>query len=82
MAKDTIKLAGPDSADNYKVLSTKGTTRVRPGDIITQRYVDSRLLDGRTKRDIDTTMIIPKFDEAEKAFGDKFKGDSVDPDRR
>jgi hypothetical protein len=75
MAKDTIKLAGPDSADNYKVLATKGTLRVRPGDIYTERYVQNRLLDHRTKRDVDTSIITPKFNDQEHRDGDKFLGD-------
>ncbi len=78
MTKDTIKLAGPDSADNYKVLATKGTLRVRPGDIYTERYVQNRLLDNRTKRDVDTSIITPKFNDDEHRHGDKFLGTLVE----
>ena len=78
MTKDTIKLAGPDSADNYKVLATKGTLRVRPGDIYTERYVQNRLLDNRTKRDLDTSIITPKFNDDEHRNGDAFRGKVVE----
>ena len=78
MTKDTIKLAGPDSADNYKVLATKGTLRVRPGDIYTERYVQNRLLDNRTKRDVDTSFITPKFNDDEHRNGDAFRGKVVE----
>jgi len=68
--KDTIKLAGPDRNDNYMVLATKGTLTVRPGEIYTERYVKNRLLDHQTKKRIDTSIIVPKFDNAmRKEFG-------------
>ena len=78
MTKDTVKLAGPDSADNYKVLATKGTLRVRPGEIYTERYVKTRLLDHRSKRDLDVPIIAPKFNDNEHRAGDKFLGTVIE----
>ena len=69
--KDTIKLAGPDRNDNYMVLATKGTLTVRPGEVYTEHYVKTYLLDNNTKRRIDTSIIAPKFEQAPllKDFG-------------
>lgn len=68
--KDTIKLAGPDRNNNYVVLATKGTLTVRPGEVYSENYVKTRLLDHRTKRLIDTNIIVPKFENAvRKEFG-------------
>ena len=69
MANDTIKLAGPDAADNYRVLATKGTLKVRPGELYTQRYVQDYLLSRAMKMRCDVSIIIPRFDENEKAHG-------------
>jgi hypothetical protein len=66
MAKDTIKLTGPDRNDRYKVLATKGTLMVRPGEVYTEQYVNTHLLDERTKRRIETTTIEPKWDRGER----------------
>ncbi len=76
MAKDTIKLAGPDSSNIYRVLSTKGTSKVRPGELYTERYVHDRLFDRLTKRDIDTSIIIPRFDKLEER-SQTFRGTPV-----
>jgi hypothetical protein len=65
MAKDTIKLAGPDKANIYRVLATKGTMKVRPGELYTERHVEDNLLDHRTKKTIETSIIIPRFDTVE-----------------
>ena len=61
MAK-TIKLAGPDAANNYRVLQTKGTLTVRPGELYTERYVKDCLL---RKPGCDVTIIMPRFGEDE-----------------
>ena len=66
MANDTIKLAGPDAADNYRVLSTKGTLKVRPGDLLTERYVKDHLLSRAFKMHCDTSIIAPRFGDGEK----------------
>ena len=66
MAKDTIKLAGPDRNSNYKVLATKGTLMVRPGEVYTENYVNNHLLDERTKRRVETSTIEPKWDRGER----------------
>ena len=66
MANDTIKLAGPDAANNYKVLQTKGTLKVRPNDLLTQRYVEDHLLSRAFKMKCDTTIIAPRFGDGEK----------------
>lgn len=72
--KDTIKLAGPDRNDNYMVLATKGTLIVRPGEIYSEHYVQKRLLDFQTKKRIDTSIIVPKFDtDMRKEFGKPVK---------
>jgi len=68
MAKDTIKLAGPDRNDNYMVLATKGTLSVRPGDVYTERYVKARLLDHQSKKRFDTTIIAPRYDGVRQEF--------------
>jgi hypothetical protein len=61
MAK-TIKMAGPDAADKYRVLQTKGTLTVRPGELYSERYVRDCLL--RNTR-YDVTIIMPRFEEGE-----------------
>ena len=47
MAKERIKLAGPatcgERTDCYKVISTTGTLRVRPGDVLSEHYVKRHL---------------------------------------
>lgn len=76
MANDTIKLAGPDAANIYRVLAVKGTSKVRPGELYTERFVHDRLLDRLTKRDIDTSIIIPRFDKFE-VKSETFRGTPV-----
>lgn len=61
MAK-TIKLAGPDAANNYRVLQTKGTLKVRPGELYGERYVKDCLL---RAPNYDVTIIMPRFAEGE-----------------
>jgi len=67
MANATIKLAGPDASNIYRVLATKGTLKVRPGELYTERFVENELL--TRKRDLDTTIIIPRFDKLEVMNG-------------
>jgi hypothetical protein len=76
MANDTIKLAGPDAANIYRVLTVKGTLKVRPGDLYTERYVQIELLRNSHNR-IDTSIIIPRFDKAEVRSG-LFRGTPVE----
>ncbi len=76
MANDTIKLAGPDAANIYRVLATKGTLKVRPGDLYTERFVEVVLLQ-QSKSRIDTTIIIPRFDKLETRSG-LFRGTPVE----
>lgn len=74
MAK-TIKMAGPDAADNYRVLQTKGTLTVRPGELFGERFVKSVLL--RDPR-LDVTIIMPRFAEGESPLSGglgTFKGE-------
>lgn len=78
MAKDTVKLAGPDSAGNYRVLTTKGTMKVDPDDLLTRRFVRLYLLDERTKRKIDTTMVIPKYEGLDDKRMQRFSGTPID----
>lgn len=61
MAK-TIKLAGPDATDKYRVLQTKGTLTVRPGELFTERYVKDCLLRSSS---YDVTIIMPRFADGE-----------------
>ncbi len=77
MAKDTIKLAGPDSSNIYRVLATKGTMKVRPGDLYTERFVEFELLNASTKNRIETSIIIPRFDKRE-GMTDTFYGTPVE----
>ena len=77
MTKDTIKLAGPDSANTYRVLATKGTLMVKPGELYTESYVQNTLLDERTKRRVDTSIIQPKYDSTEAVSGRRFRGTPV-----
>lgn len=69
MAKDTIKLAGPDANNNYRVLATKGTLKVRPGELYSERYVKDYLLALSQKNRFDVTIIMPRFSEGEAASG-------------
>lgn len=76
MANDTIKLAGPDSSNIYRVLATKGTMKVRPGELYTERFVENELLNMNTKNRIDTSIIIPRFDKLEN-MTQTFRGTPV-----
>ena len=62
MAKERAKLAGPascgDRTDCYKVISTQGTLRVRPGDVYSEGYVKRHLLTLSTRLTVD--IIEPK----------------------
>jgi len=45
--KGTIKFTGPDCNDHYKVVSTKGTLCVRPGEVYSERFITKILLGSR-----------------------------------
>jgi len=77
MANKTIKMAGPDAANNYRVLQTKGTLTVRPGELFTERYVKDCLL---RSPNYDVTIIMPRFAEGESPISGglgTFKGTAV-----
>lgn len=77
MANKTIKMAGPDAADKYRVLQTKGTLRVRPGELYSHRYVEDCLM--RNTR-YEVTVIMPRFEEGESPLSGglgTFKGTEV-----
>lgn len=63
--KDTIKLAGPDCNDHYKVISTKGTLCVRPGEVYSEEFVREKLISSTGKRSYDVTIIELKFGPTE-----------------
>lgn len=76
-SKDAIKLAGPDSQDRYRVLSTKGTLTVRPGEIYNETYVERVLLSGTMKHRTDVTIVAPKFEDAVEKMHNRFIGEPV-----
>jgi len=62
--KEMIKMAGPDSTNVYRVVTTKGTLRVRPGELYSEDYVKRHLL-GCSNR-FEVTFVQPKFEDNEK----------------
>ena len=72
-AIETIKFAGPDKDGNFKVLTTKNSTLVYPGEVYTQRIFNQlvqKAIRRPPHRKLDVTAVEAKFPGADLAdFG-------------
>lgn len=73
MPTEAIKLAGPDSDGNFKVLSIKNTTLVYPGEVYTEAVFKTLVSIARgrpTHRKLEVTAVEAKLSGTEMArFG-------------